>query len=90
MWGQPAIGANIWSAAGKAVAPPPDILLPENPAERAAWRLWIAQGWEEGYKQADEIFQSDLNRLIADFEGMVPLPRPARAEQDYGTLCNDG
>jgi defect-in-organelle-trafficking protein DotC len=53
------------------LAPPPDILLPENEAERKAWRLWVSEGWREGYKQADEIFQADVNRLIADFEGMV-------------------
>lgn len=53
------------------VAPPPDILLPENAEEREAWRRWVAEGWAEGIKQADEIFQADLNRMIADFEGMV-------------------
>lgn len=54
-----------------AVVAPPDILLPETEYERKAWREWVRRGWEEGYKQADEIFQADLNRLTADFEGMV-------------------
>ena len=53
------------------VTAPPDILLPESDGERKRWRFWVARGWEEGYKQADEIFQADLNRLTADFEGMV-------------------
>lgn len=75
------------------IAPPPDILLPETPAERAAWRLWIAQGWEEGYKQADEIFQSDLNRLIADFEGMVRyrvLLSQNKITAPYATMVDRG
>jgi defect-in-organelle-trafficking protein DotC len=53
------------------VPPPPKILLPENDAERAAWKKWVAAGWQAGFAQADSIFQADLNRLTADFEGMV-------------------
>ena len=53
------------------IAPPPDLLLPENDDERGLWTVWVAQGWDEGMLQADEIFQADLNRLVADFEGMV-------------------
>lgn len=53
------------------IEPPPDILLPENATERKNWRMWISEGWQEGLKQADETFQADLNRLTADFEGMV-------------------
>jgi defect-in-organelle-trafficking protein DotC len=53
------------------VAPPPDILIPETPTERALWKIWVEEGWEEGYKQADDIFQADLDRMAADFEGMV-------------------
>ena len=53
------------------VPPPPQILLPENEIERVAWKKWVYLGWDEGFKQADAIFQSDLNRLTADFEGMV-------------------
>lgn len=53
------------------VESPPDILLPETPQERKNWRLWVAEGWQQGIIQADDTFQSDLNRLTADFEGMV-------------------
>jgi defect-in-organelle-trafficking protein DotC len=53
------------------IKPPPDILLPESVKEREAWRRWISEGWDEGVHQADEIFQSDLDLLVADFEGMV-------------------
>lgn len=75
------------------VMPPPDILLPENDAERKAWRTWIRQGWREGYKQADETFQADLNRLIADFEGMVRyrlLLAQNKVTMPYATLEDRG
>lgn len=53
------------------VEPPPDILRPENDEERQIWQELVAKGWDEGVKQADEIFQDDLNLLQADFQGMV-------------------
>jgi defect-in-organelle-trafficking protein DotC len=53
------------------VSPPPDVLLPRTEAERLEWAKWVQQGWEAGYKQADEIFQSDLDRLSRDYTGMV-------------------
>lgn len=53
------------------VEPPPDILRPENDEEREIWIELVSKGWEEGIKQADEIFQEDLNLLLADFRGMV-------------------
>lgn len=54
-----------------AVDPPPDILRPINDKERAQWGEWVSAGWAEGEKQANEIFQEDLNRLTADYRGMV-------------------
>lgn len=53
------------------VEPPPDVLLPRTEPERVAWAQWVAQGWEAGYKQGDEIFQSDLDRMVRDYTGMV-------------------
>lgn len=53
------------------VEPPPDILRPENDEERELWVELVTKGWKEGVKQADEIFQEDLNLLVADFTGMV-------------------
>lgn len=50
---------------------PPSVLLPRNDAERQQWAKYVQQGWEEGTKQADEIFQADLNKLIADYTGMI-------------------
>lgn len=54
-----------------AVDPPPDILRPETEEERKLWVELVRKGWEEGIKQADEIFNDDLNLLSADFDGMV-------------------
>lgn len=53
------------------VTPPPDVLRPETKEERAEWIAWVAEGWEEGVDQADDIFQTDLNKLVADYQGMV-------------------
>jgi defect-in-organelle-trafficking protein DotC len=53
------------------VDPPPDILLPKNDEERAIWEKMVTKGWDEGIRQANEIFEADLNQLAADFEGMI-------------------
>ena len=46
-------------------------LLPQNSAERKIWNEHVAIGWNEGSKQADEIFSANLARLKRDFEGMI-------------------
>lgn len=53
------------------IDPPPDILRPSTKEESAAWREYVSRGWDMGINQADEIFQADLNRLVADYQGMV-------------------
>jgi defect-in-organelle-trafficking protein DotC len=53
------------------VEPPPNLLRPQDAAERLIWEEMTTIGWEEGVQQADEIFEEDLNQLIADFEGMI-------------------
>lgn len=53
------------------VEPPPDLLRPKNSKERAIWVGLVNKGWAEGVDQANEIFEEDLNRLMADFQGMV-------------------
>lgn len=53
------------------VPPPPDILLPESKEEQAQWDDWFEKGWKAGVDQADEIFQADLHKLSADYQGMV-------------------
>lgn len=53
------------------VTEPPEILRPKNDEERALWRETVEKGWVQGASQADEVFVQDLNRLVADFNGMV-------------------
>jgi defect-in-organelle-trafficking protein DotC len=50
---------------------PPDILRPENKAERIIWEANLKKGWGMGVNQADDVFQADLNRLVADYQGMI-------------------
>lgn len=53
------------------VTPPPDILRPADQKERELWIEFVGKGWEEGYNQADQIFEEDLARLTTDYQGMV-------------------
>lgn len=53
------------------VAPPTSLLYPVSKEERDIYSLSSRQGWDEGMKQADEVFQADLDRLTADYNGMV-------------------
>jgi defect in organelle trafficking protein DotC len=53
------------------VEPPPNILRPVNREEREIWVEEIDKGWKEGIQQADEIFENDLNMLLAHYRGMV-------------------
>ena len=50
---------------------PPALLLPQNYEEIFIWENHTAKGWSEGYTQADEIFEQDLQALVSDYEGMV-------------------
>ena len=54
-----------------AIDEPPEVLKPANADERAIWKEYVAKGWKEGETQADEVFEMDLNALVADFNGMV-------------------
>jgi defect-in-organelle-trafficking protein DotC len=54
-----------------AIDEPPEVLKPANAEERAIWKDYVAKGWKEGETQADEVFEMDLNALVADFNGMV-------------------
>ena len=53
------------------VDPPPGMLLPSTDEERAQWRAWVSEGWTEGLKQGQEIFEADLIRLTNDIVGMA-------------------
>ncbi len=80
------------------VEPPPDILRPETDEERLLWQRLVQQGWDEGVKQADEIFQDDLNVLMSDFQGMIRyrsllaqgmVSPPYALQVDRGVTGND-
>ena len=53
------------------VEPPPGILAPKTEDERAVWREYVKEGWRAGVKQAEETFESDLDRLTNDLVGMI-------------------
>ncbi|MBI1215048.1 MAG: hypothetical protein GC185_04415 [Alphaproteobacteria bacterium] len=53
------------------IPPPPRVLWPKNKQEQLNWNQWVKQGWEAGYEQGEGIFEADLNKLVADYKGMV-------------------
>lgn len=53
------------------VQPPPKVLWPKDAKEQAAWNGWVRQGWKAGFDQAEDGFDTNLNRLVADYNGMV-------------------
>lgn len=50
---------------------PPQVLFPQTDKEKSVWVEYLTKGWSEGVSQADEIFQADLNKLVADYSGMI-------------------
>jgi defect-in-organelle-trafficking protein DotC len=57
---------------GKAdIAWPPTDVRPKNKAEKKVWDDSARAGWAAGEKQAQAIFEADLNRLTRDYDGML-------------------
>lgn len=50
---------------------PNETLLPKKTEEAAVWNCFVRKGWDQGVKQADVIFEANLNRLTRDYNGMV-------------------
>ncbi len=83
------------------LSPPPvtpSVLLPNSAAERAAWAAWIAEGWQQGIRQADAIFADNLHRLRRDLTGMLRyhllvgrgyISSPFLNETDNGAVIED-
>lgn len=46
-------------------------LLPRDDAERKVWNIAVVKGWDEGVKQATQIFSANMGRLKRDYNGMV-------------------
>lgn len=53
------------------VTMPSPTLLPRSTEEQEVWRKAVADGWMQGVKQADEIFDTNLSRLNRDYVGMT-------------------
>lgn len=53
------------------IPPPPKVLWPKNREEQANWDQWVRQGWEAGFQQGEDTFETNLNRMVADYNGMV-------------------
>ena len=47
------------------------VLQPNSITEEKAWEKWERAGWNVGKQQAYNIFESNLNRLKRDFQGMI-------------------
>lgn len=53
------------------ITPPPRVLWPKNREEQLEWNTWVTQGWDAGYSQGEEIFNTSLNQMVSDYRGMV-------------------
>ncbi len=45
--------------------------LPKNAKERHIWQDAVRSGWAQGSAQAEEVFQQNMDRLCADYRGML-------------------
>lgn len=53
------------------ITPPPRVLWPKNAKEQGEWNGWVKDGWDAGFIQAEEAFETGLAQLSADYNGMV-------------------
>jgi defect in organelle trafficking protein DotC len=53
------------------ITPPPRVLWPKNPDEQLEWNSWVKEGWQAGYEQGDEIFNTGVAQMVSDYRGMV-------------------
>jgi defect-in-organelle-trafficking protein DotC len=58
---------RVWAKPNR----PNDGALPRTKQEVAFWNKWVAEGWADGEKQANDIFLADLGRLERDIVGMA-------------------
>lgn len=73
------------------------MLRPQSDVERKNWRVWVAEGWGIGEKQADLQYRSDLNLLERDLKGVRlfhdlvakgVLTMPKVTKQDFGRVVS--
>lgn len=81
------------------VDPPPQVLQPKDEKELSIWRKYLLMGWQEGVKQADDIFQADLDKLSTDYLGMIRyrellaqgmITPPYASQEDRGVTGGGG
>ncbi|PWU70949.1 hypothetical protein DK867_21900 [Ochrobactrum sp. POC9] len=58
---------------------PDEQFLPVDKEERAVWDKYMAEGWSEGRRQAEEALQINLNLLRRDYAGMIEYRRLVEA-----------
>lgn len=79
---------------GESVATLPHVsLLPRTAGEKADWMKWVEEGYVAGKGQADAIYDSDLNKLNRDIEGMIryhELVEQKVVSLPYVATRNDG
>lgn len=56
----------------------PGTLLPANTSEKNVWKQALAQGWQEGIVQANDMLNQALNRLNRDYTGIIRFHRFAK------------
>ena len=69
--GAPPVWRDWLEREWEAARPPASVLFPRNAEERGRWNGWLEEGWKHGVRLADDIHASDLERLVAAFEGVV-------------------
>lgn len=50
---------------------PNSTLIPRNEDERKVWNECVIKGWEDGIRQANQIFEANMGRLRRDYNGMI-------------------
>lgn len=50
---------------------PSQNFMPKTRGEKALWDRTVKEGWEEGVRQADVVFQNAFGQLNRDYEGMI-------------------
>lgn len=53
-------------------------ILPATQAEKKAWKRGVTEGWAAGAAAADELFSVNMNRLVADYRGILRFGMLAR------------
>lgn len=70
-------------------------ILPADSRELTKWRKWVDEGWQLGVEQAEALFDSNVARLVRDFNGMLTyyslssvgmIEKPVISKTESGTI----